>query len=86
MEIPYFLRPENIKKLDPQSVRMMELINEYKDHFGNEPTTEPSTYSTEEWIGILKKCIDDNITVLDLLDGELETGDQHEHDNIIELE
>lgn len=85
IKIPDFLRPENIKS-NPTDDKMWDLMEKYKEHFGNYPTTVPAPYSTEQWIDILNECIEKNITVFEKLPGELETGDEHEHDCIIIVE
>ena len=38
------------RKIDPKSREMMELINQYIEKIGDNLITEPSTYTTEEWI------------------------------------
>ena len=66
MSIPEFLRPENRKELKPEDTEMLELMEEYKKVFGDYPMTEPSSYTTEEWINMLRECIEKNITIWEL--------------------
>ena len=75
MPIPEFLKRENRKPLSSENIEMMRLCEKYKEQFGDYPTTEPSPYSTAEWIDILSECIGKNITVFELLPGELESPD-----------
>ncbi len=65
MEIPDFLKRENIKP-DPEADRMQELIDEYKKKIGDDLITEPSSYTEREWISMLGKCIEKNITIWEL--------------------
>ena len=85
MAIPDFLKPENRKPLTPEDVQFRRLREEYREMFGDYPTTEPAGYTTEEWIEFFIRCLKENITIFELLDGELETGDE-EHDYIIIIE
>ena len=75
MSRPEFLKRENRKPLSSKDIELMRLNEKYKEQFGDYPTTEPSPYSTTEWIDILSKCIEKNITVFELLPGELEESD-----------
>ena len=76
MGIPDFLRPGSSKPSE-KDIEMKCLSEKYKESFNEYPTTEPSTYNTEEWINILGKCIKEKVKVNDLLKGELETGDTY---------
>lgn len=67
MKIPDFLRPENIKPLDPDSEKMCNLIDEYKKVIGDDLSTEPFQFNTIEWIEILTNCIEKKITMWDYL-------------------
>lgn len=75
MPVPEFLKRENRKSLSSKDIEMMRLSEKYKEQFGDYPTTEPSPYSTTEWIDILSECIEKNINVFELLPGELESSD-----------
>ncbi len=65
MNIPSFLRPENIKP-NPEADKMLELMEEYDKKIGGMLITETAPYSTEEWIEVLQECIDKNITIWEL--------------------
>ncbi len=75
-KIPNFLKPENIKPLTPIQKKLDELTQKYIEHFGSDFTTEPAPYSIEDWVEILTICLNDNILVEDLLEGEVETVDR----------
>ena len=62
-EIPDFLRRENRKPIGKEEQEMMVLQEDYMKKFGTYPMTEPSTYTTQEWIDILNECIEKNITI-----------------------
>ncbi len=66
MKIPDFLRPEYEIPEDPEGDEMMELCRQYKEIFGTHPMTEPSTYTTQEWIDMLNECIKKRITLWEL--------------------
>ena len=83
MSIPDFLKRENRRQNDPDTDAMLELIEKYRKAFGDYPTTEPSVYSTTEWIGILKECIETKRTVFEVLDGELETEENCDYNPVI---
>lgn len=80
-DIPDFLKPENCKK-NPFADKMTELEKEYKERFGTGITTESAPYGIEDWVEILQRCLDENIRVEQLLEGELETPDLEERDFI----
>lgn len=65
MKIPDFLRPGSSKPL-PDDIEMDRLIKEYKKRIGDDLVTEPSTYTTQEWINMLNECIQNNITIWEL--------------------
>lgn len=69
MAIPEFLKPENVKP-NPEAGEMLELCRKYNEIFGTHPMTEPSSYSTREWIDILKKCIEKHETIWELFGEE----------------
>ena len=57
MAIPDFLKPENVKP-NPEAEAMLNLCRKYNEVFGTFPMTEPSSYTTREWIEILEECIE----------------------------
>ena len=65
MRIPDFLRPENVKQ-DPKADEMMEAISRYTREIGDDLITEPSSYTTQEWIDMINECIDKHITIWEL--------------------
>lgn len=65
MKLPEFLRPENIKP-NPEADEMMDAIERYRSKIGDDLITEPSTYTTQEWIDMLNECIEKNITIWEL--------------------
>lgn len=69
MAIPEFLKPENVKA-NPEADEMLELCRQYKEVFGTHPMTEPSSYSTIEWIDILRECIQKHKTIWEILGEE----------------
>lgn len=79
--IPEFLKKENYKK-EPYADEMAELSRRYEEHFGKDFSTEPAPYGAEQWVEILKKCLDENIEVEKLLPGETETPELVEYDTI----
>lgn len=81
--LPLFLRREYIQEIDPQIDEFIKLQEKYKEQFGDYPTTEPSVYGMDDWIRFLKECLEKNITVFELLPGELEEGNEEEHEHII---
>ncbi|WP_432626549.1 hypothetical protein [Brotaphodocola sp.] len=78
MSLPEFLRRENRVEASEKEKQLDRLMEEYRVHFGERPTNEPSVYNEDEWIEILQKCISDGITVYELLDGELETTSDYD--------
>lgn len=66
MKIPEFLKRENAKPPKPEDIEMMELRKKYKEMFGDYPMTEPSSYTTQEWIDILNECLEKHITTWEL--------------------
>lgn len=69
MRIPDFLRPGASNPL-PEDIEMMDAIERYHDKIGDDLITEPSTYTTQEWIDMLNECIEKNITIWELLGEE----------------
>ena len=76
MGIPDFLKRENHKQIDSAAIEFGRLLKEYEEKFGEGLTTEPSCWSDEEWIKILKNCIEQNIDFYELTGEprELEEG------------
>lgn len=62
--IPEFLKRENVKV---KHNKMVEACKKYKAHFGDSPSTEPSTLSEEEWVKVLEYCIETNKTTEEVL-------------------
>lgn len=58
--IPDFLKLENIPIVTDN---MKEVIEEYEKHFGEGISNETMTFSREELIKMLKKCIKKNKTI-----------------------
>ena len=57
--IPDFLKRENVKIIPNE---MTEACKRYEAHFGDSPSTEPSSLSEKEWVKILNYCIKTNQT------------------------
>jgi hypothetical protein len=66
MKIPEFLRPEYEVTPDPEGDEMMRLIKEYTKEIGDDLITEPSSYTTQEWIDMLNECLEKHITIWEL--------------------
>ncbi len=66
MSIPDFLRRENAKPPKPEDIEMMRLIKEYTKEIGDDLITEPSSYTTQEWIDMLNECLEKHITIWEL--------------------
>lgn len=49
-----------------EDIKMMEAIELYHRKIGHDLITEPSTYTTSEWISMLNECIEKNITIWEL--------------------
>ena len=73
MSLPDFLRPENVKP-DPKADEMLEAIRRYRQEIGDDLITEPSSYSTQEWIDMLTECIEKHITIWELWGEEYDSG------------
>ena len=50
--------------------KFAKLVDEYEKKFNDNPPTEPSSYSNEEWCEILEVCIEENVTVDELFGEE----------------
>lgn len=59
---------EDLKKgiVHNEHSKFNQLINKYKEKFGQNPATEPSSYSEDTWCIILEKCIEQEKTVDEL--------------------
>ena len=77
MQIPDFLKRENVQPVDKVSEEFDNTLEEYKRVFDEEVGIEMSSYSLEQWIDILKQCIKENKTYEEL------TGDIPEEDALI---
>lgn len=60
--IPDFLKIENRTKPTEFSL----LVRKYREEFHDSPPTEPSFWSEEEWVEILKKCLKKHKTVREI--------------------
>ena len=69
-----FLRREN-RKDNPVSKKMIAAINKYEAHFGKGLNTEPSSWSEREWIKIIDICIEENMTLDELISREYGSDD-----------
>lgn len=67
MELPDFMKPENIDtSCDPEKDEMMIAIRRYEKEIGGMLITEPSTYTIEEWVDMQRKdCSESPIDVWD---------------------
>ncbi|MDO4327120.1 MAG: hypothetical protein Q4E24_13990 [bacterium] len=66
MGVPDFLRPENVR-YNPEDHEMVNLIRRYREEIGDDLITEPSSFTTQEWINMLNECIEKRITIWELL-------------------
>ena len=66
MSIPDFLRPENVKR-SKKDDEMMKAIRRYREVIGDDPITEPSSFTEQEWIDMLNDCIKKKVTIWGLL-------------------
>lgn len=64
MSLPSFLRRENTRK-EPSEFR--NVLKKYMEHFGTGPNTEDYSYSQEEWIKMMKKCIEEDYPIEDIV-------------------
>lgn len=69
MDIPEYLKMENRRPLKSEELEMMKAINRYAEVIGSDLITEPSSYTTQEWIEMLNECINKKITIWELWGG-----------------
>lgn len=66
MSILDFLRPEYEVPEDPEGDEMMRLMEKYTKEIGDDLITEPSSFTTQEWIDMLNECLEKHITIWEL--------------------
>lgn len=66
MSIPDFLRPEYEVPEDAEGDEMMRLMEKYTKEIGDDLITEPSSFTTQEWIDMLNECLEKHITIWEL--------------------
>ena len=54
-----------IVKSDTQKM-FEKLFDQYEERFKDNPPTEPSSFTEEEWCEIFEECLEKNITVQEL--------------------
>ncbi len=64
IHIPDFLKKPRKERMELS--KFDKLFDEYEKKFNDNPPTEPSSYSEEEWCEILEVCIEENVTVDEL--------------------
>lgn len=70
MGLPDFLKRENARPLSSEDEKFYKLLKEYRRMFGDSPMTEPSSYTDKEWIDMLSECLEERITIWELLGEE----------------
>lgn len=70
MELPDFLKPENISEPDEEAIQMVEAVKRYQKKFNDGPITEMSFLSDREWIEALNYCVKHNVTIWNYLGEE----------------
>lgn len=69
--IPEFFRRENYQEPDTLMLEFQAAIKRYKEHFPHDGLmTEASSMSREEWIEVIDRCIEENVTIWELLGEE----------------
>ena len=67
MNLPDFLIKENRQPVQPDDKEMYSLMQEYRQVIGDDISTEPFYYFTQEWIDIFRNCVEKKITMWDYL-------------------
>lgn len=69
MELPDFLKRENVKPVDPVAEEYMNLREKYEEiHDGHCMGNETALINDEEWIILLKFCLKHNLTIEEVED------------------
>ena len=66
--IPDFLKHENVLPQSKKTAKFHEALAAYKEHFGYDANTEPSTWTVEEWVDVLNECVKTDTPLNEMFD------------------